>query len=495
MGQAGGLADYWALFGRRGLQGGFVWEWCDHALRRIDADGERVLAYGGDFGEPKHDGAFVCDGLVSADREAHPLLAELAALTQPVDVEWAGAGFVSVTNRRWFTSLDDLRATWVLEVDGRPVGRGVLDVPPIAPQQQCRIVGPPLPGTTGGTVAITFTFRSRRATAWAPRGSIEAVRQLLIEPETAEDRPREPARSGPRTWTSAVVDDGDRLQIGPVGIVPPALCLWRPPTDNDDPPGQWHRAESAAAGRRGWGLDRLEPAAVEHRYDGAEHVCTTTYELALGNVVHEQRRRVSDDAIEIVDEVTIPEAFDDLPRVGVRFELPAGFDTVEWFGLGPGDSYPDRRTATTLGRWRGGVREQTMPFIVPQEYGLHLDTRWFRIADGDDDDRGGPRGTAGVLGVAVRGRGSDGRHPRARATGASGDVRPSRRRPPGPRHCRVRPRHRRSLEDPRWIVPVELANARLGEPSIDEGVGLGEPGLHVVGQIVGRTHVDDVVDP
>ena len=246
MGQAGGLADYWALFGRRGLQGGFVWEWCDHALRRIDADGERVLAYGGDFGEPKHDGAFVCDGLVSADREAHPLLAELAALTQPVDVEWAGAGFVSVTNRRWFTSLDDLRATWVLEVDGRPVGRGVLDVPPIAPQQQCRIVGPPLPGTTGGTVAITFTFRSRRATAWAPRGSIEAVRQLLIEPETAEDRPREPARSGPRTRTSAVVDDGDRLQIGPVGIVPPALCLWRPPTDNDDPPGQWHRAESAA---------------------------------------------------------------------------------------------------------------------------------------------------------------------------------------------------------------------------------------------------------
>ena len=94
MGQAGGLADYWALFGRRGLQGGFVWEWCDHALRRIDDDGAPVLAYGGDFGETKHDGAFVCDGLVSADRVPHPLLAELAALTQPVEVEWAGAGFV-----------------------------------------------------------------------------------------------------------------------------------------------------------------------------------------------------------------------------------------------------------------------------------------------------------------------------------------------------------------------------------------------------------------
>ncbi len=382
MGQAGGLADYWALFGQHGLQGGFVWEWCDHALRRVDADGERVLAYGGDFGEAKHDGAFVCDGLVSADRVPHPLLAELAALTQPVDVEWAGAGFVSVTNRRWFTSLDDLRATWVVEVDGRPVGRGVLDLPPIAPQEQCRIAGPPLPGTTGGTVAITFTFRSRRATAWAARGSIEAVRQLLIEPETAEDRPRALARPGPRTRRAAAVDEGDRLQIGPVGIVPPALCLWRPPTDNDDPPGEWHHRESAADRWRGWGLDRIEASAVEHRREGTDHVSTTTYELAVGSVIHRQRRRVLDGAIEIVDDVTIPEVLDDLPRVGVRFELPAGFDTLEWFGFGPGDSYPDRRAATTLGRWRQDVREQAMPFIVPQEYGLHVDTRWFRIGDG-----------------------------------------------------------------------------------------------------------------
>ncbi len=116
--------------------------------------------------------------------------------TQPVEVEWAGAGFVSVTNRRWFTALDDLRATWVVEVDGRPVGRGVLDLPPIAPQQQCRIAGPPLPGTTGGTVAVTFTFRSRRPTAWAARGSIEAVRQILIEPETTADRPGAPRPVG-----------------------------------------------------------------------------------------------------------------------------------------------------------------------------------------------------------------------------------------------------------------------------------------------------------
>ncbi len=213
MGQAGGLADYWALFGRRGLQGGFVWEWCDHALRRIDVDGRRVLAYGGDFGETTHDGAFVCDGLVSADRVPHPLLAELAALTQPVDVEWAGPGFIRVTNRRWFTSLDDLRATWVAEVDGRRIGHGVLELPTIAPQQHCRIAAPPLPDVAAGTVAVTFTFRSRRATPWSARGSVEAVRQLVVEPRRLPPaRARAGARPAPSTRATVCASGPSRRE-------------------------------------------------------------------------------------------------------------------------------------------------------------------------------------------------------------------------------------------------------------------------------------------
>ena len=132
MGQAGGLADYWAVFGEvEGLQGGFVWEWADHGLRRHEPDGTTWIAYGGDFGESEHDGNFVCDGLVSADRDPHPLLGELAALTQPVAVEAAGRGRLRVSNRRWFTDLTDLEARWEMSVDGRRVARGDLDVPAI----------------------------------------------------------------------------------------------------------------------------------------------------------------------------------------------------------------------------------------------------------------------------------------------------------------------------------------------------------------------------
>ena len=274
------------------------------------------------------------------------------------------------------------------------------------------------------------------------------------------------ARPGPRTRRAAAVDEGDRLQIGPVGIVPPALCLWRPPTDNDDPPGEWHRRESAADRWRGWGLDRIEASAVEHRREGTDHVSTTTYELAVGNVIHRQRRRVLDGAIEIVDDVTIPEVLDDLPRVGVRFELPAGFDTLEWFGFGPGDSYPDRRAATTLGRWRDDVGEQAMPFIVPQEYGLHVDTRWFRIGDGATTLEVTPAVPLAFSALPYRAEDLTAATHAHQLTHrpVGGDVRSSRCRPSGPGDRGVRPRHRRPVEDPGWHVPVDLAVERLDQP-------------------------------
>ena len=177
MGQAGGLADYWTLFDSvRGLQGGFVWEWCDHGLRRREPDGTEWFAYGGDFGEAEHDGSFICDGLVSPDREPHPLLLELAALTQPVRVALTRDGRLRIENRRWFTGLDDLEARWVAEVDGQRVASGKLALGAIAPRRHVFIPNPFDRDSTDvtGEATLTVEFRARRATGWAPRGWLAA---------------------------------------------------------------------------------------------------------------------------------------------------------------------------------------------------------------------------------------------------------------------------------------------------------------------------------
>ena len=169
MGQAGGLADYWAVFGAEdGLQGGFVWEWADHGLRRTDADGSTWFAYGGDFGEELHDASFVCDGLVSPDRVPHPLLGELAALGEPVVVRaTAGGGRLTIENRRWFTGVDDLEARWTSARDGRVVARGRLELPAIGPRSSVDVPNP-VGRAAGGRWAAHDDDRGGAATPAGP---------------------------------------------------------------------------------------------------------------------------------------------------------------------------------------------------------------------------------------------------------------------------------------------------------------------------------------
>jgi len=173
----GSLCDYFDAFdAHHGLQGGFIWEWVDHALVKRAPDGREYWAYGGDFGDEPNDKNFVCDGLVWPDRVGHPGLLEYKHLAQPVRVALKSsrkgrARFV-LENRRWFTDLSDLRGEWTLQVDGEPVMGDALPAFKTAPQakEEFEIDTSALALPPNSEVHITFRFFTQKATAWCEAG-------------------------------------------------------------------------------------------------------------------------------------------------------------------------------------------------------------------------------------------------------------------------------------------------------------------------------------
>ncbi|MGA1531071.1 MAG: glycoside hydrolase family 2 TIM barrel-domain containing protein, partial [Kiritimatiellia bacterium] len=247
----GGLKEYWDLFhAYDGLQGGFIWEWADHGIRRVDEQGRMYWAYGGDFGEPIHDSNFCCDGLVSADRKPYPAMFEFRKLAQPIHIA-AGdleRGEIIVTNRHDFISLEELAGSYELLVDGIRVGGGELPPLQTAPgaseSLRLELAKPPMRRGQEAHLVVRFTMKD--STPWCEAGHEVAWEQMEL-PWTGQE-PADPypvydviiAQNGSLTTiqrgaTCLRVNGASHevmdLQIDgkPALVGGPELCLWRAP--------------------------------------------------------------------------------------------------------------------------------------------------------------------------------------------------------------------------------------------------------------------------
>ena len=351
----GSLADYWdVITSTPGLQGGFIWEWKDHGLVQQLPDGRTRLAHGGLFGDTPNDGNFVADGLVSAFLEPHPAMREVAWVHRPVTVT-AGArrGTFAISNRRSFSNLSDLRGDWELLVDGVVTASGRLRPGNIAPHSTVQLPLPAAVPAGRSRVDLTVRWTQLTATPWAPAGHLVAWDQISLREAKA------PAfgklrRGGPEL---APVEE---LLLSPV-----RLNLWRAAIDNDGFKLMPELAKRIRVG--GMALPRWLDQGINTR--AADEL-----------VDHTMTRSVAGDgSVTYAHTVVVPESLADLPRVGVMFELPAGFETVRFSGRGPHENYPDRNASAMFGVWERGV--DAPPYLVPQEFGLRTDARWIELVD------------------------------------------------------------------------------------------------------------------
>ena len=421
----GDLEDYWEIIlGDDRACGGFVWEWCDHAvLAGTSPEGRPVYLYGGDHGEAVHDGNFCVDGLVSPDRTPHAGLLELKNVQRParvVDYDQE-RGLVTIRNDLDFTDLDQYaRLSYEVRCDGDVVERGPLDLPgPVPPHSAVTLrCAPDVP--QAGRCHLLITSRLRR-----PAPLLEADHELGFDeiPLTnADPRHRAVAALGPITGSTgaaavvecpgstAVEQDGCEVTLagGDLAVVldtrsglprslrvsgrellerPAELNIWRAPTDNDRHIRlQWERAgydrtatrasrvySTRSAGQEGTvalhadislAADALQPALDVH----AVWTVTGSGELAVSLRAHKSA------------------GFPSLPRFGLRLFLPQAMQEVSYYGLGPRESYIDKRRSCRHGEFRTTVDELVDELhegcIRPQEGGSRADCDYVTVSDG-----------------------------------------------------------------------------------------------------------------
>ncbi len=409
----GGLKEYWEMFySYKNMQGGFVWEWCDHGILMKTPDGQSYYAYGGDFGDEPNDGNFVCDGLVFPDRTPSPGLIELKKWLEPIKIDAVDAakGSFVITNRYDFLTLEHLKGSWVLSENGNPIQQGNLPLFKTKPGDsekfaiQFTKIAKTIPGAE---YILTFYFSLAEDSAYASKGHNVASTQFTIPMPsfglTAAHISAGKALSVHESATAVNVEgDGFKIVFDsvlghikewtfygmPVLLTGPVLNFWRASIDNDN---RWANRDTQWCiwkkecynmihiETRGLALEkkaqdmiirirtRVAPATKTFGFD-----CETSYTIRPDGSMR-------------MDVSGMPRGGEmpHLPRIGLQMRIPAGFEMAEWFGRGPGESYADSKDANIVGKYKATVRDLYTPYIFPQENGNREDTRWVAFSSKD----------------------------------------------------------------------------------------------------------------
>lgn len=400
----GGLKEYMDLFYRYPrLQGGFVWEWIDHGLRQETANGEEYIAFGGDFSHEQHDGNFVCDGLLFADRQPSPALSEFKAAAQPLKVTRNANGRFLLENRYDFSDLAHLVADYTITYQGELLQSGLIELPHIEPgkirELPLSIDEEELPEKS----FLTIQFKLKEAVEWAERGHEVAFCQFRVgqksqpHPQSAltVNRQKNEALLVQQTMGQLRVtgEDFDILFNTHTGWLDslsyrgeeviaqgPRFNVWRAMTDNDQLPLM------KGSGRIG---DYWQEKQV-HLMEGT--LLNIDYQQTDEGVIIEAKHmqaplgqswgldlttRYTIDAdgrigIDIAGEPFGQNGSESLPKLGMQLYLPDQYETVTWDGLGPAENYPDSQLAARHGRFTRTIDELWTPYAHPQENGNHM---------------------------------------------------------------------------------------------------------------------------
>lgn len=369
--------------------GGCIWEFCDHSV----ATGEYRYAtpnfiYGGDSGEGQHDSNFCVDGLVNPDRSLHTGMLEVKQAYRPLDFKYAD-GKLTVTSRRFFTTLSDISLYYTVERNGEIIDSGCLGALDIAPgKSKVYKLNPEACEIT----TLNIFAKQNGDTPWAPVGHEVAKAQFILSDELPSKIEHVAAyieeSDDALTVTfrestvkickkcgliSSIVNNGTEMLAAPI-----RPTVWRAPTDND------------RKVRRRWQAVGYDTAEIKCRGIDVvkEGVCVSvTANLALIGTDEKELMSLEVcylfgllDGIKIRARAKLAEDLPPLPRFGFNITMPEGAENVRYFGYGPTEAYEDKKLNARLGFFRTTATENFVNYIKPQENGAHFGCRFADVA-------------------------------------------------------------------------------------------------------------------
>lgn len=407
MGNNGGIQSYWDVINKYDcLQGAFVWDWVDQGILQTTPEGEKYFAYGGDFGDTPNDGNFCLNGLVAADRHVKPTLIEAAKVYQnvwfePVDL---ASGKVKITNKYVFTDLRKYKCEYAIQSNGVILSTGTLEKFALPPGNSEVVTFPvnitsPSPGQE---FFLTVRFSLKGETSWAPAGHIVAWEQYKIPVETPIRVKKDVnglSEIETKQTTTDITVSGKNFKVqfdktrgeltsyvfqGQELIKSsPRLNLWRPPTDND---------EADQRGVAVWKMANLDslkhiplevkvfPDRKQKTSINIRHALINTKGELIADVLYEYNI-LGDGQIVLYTTWNPSEKILYLPKTGLQLLLPEGFDNFSWYGAGPHETYPDRRSSGAVSKYNYTIEQLWENFVQPQENGNRSDIRWCTVSN------------------------------------------------------------------------------------------------------------------
>lgn len=398
----GNMKEYWdVIYKNDRALGGYIWDWIDQGLLTKTKDGVEYLAYGGDFGDKPNDNSFCLNGIIAADRTPKPEIYECKKVNQPAVISGINTlnGDFEILNRHHASNLSKYDMSWYITENVKIIQTGNingLDIKAFQSEKfKIDFKKPKL--KANNEYHITIQGKLKNNTLWENKGFVVFEEQFKLNYKT-------PSFKQKHIKASEIVIDEDSQSIiaknksfsltvnktsgkitsfksNDIDIIesPLSLNFWRAETEADAS----YRKSKKQQNERQWldagnnfktsniSIKAIEKGKKQIIVEGDIETPKTSITLIYTIIGNGQ--------LKVDYQASIDKNAPNIPKIGMQFDIINQFSNVEYFGKGPQANYSDRNTGAKLGLYSGKAESMSYEYIVPQEFGNHMETKWFSL--------------------------------------------------------------------------------------------------------------------